>query len=190
MMQMKLITDPQQYFQVISTGKIESMYEGEMSELLLIKSENEQMMEGQSVITSPLDKHQMHIMEHRAVLADPELRKDRTLVQVVLNHVKEHLDFLRSTDPALLGLIGEQPVPPLQGTPPSPDNMQMQMPPQGSLSNNPIAPEMGPPGGGQVPPGEVPGPGQKGIPIAQPARPPGPFKNLPTNPAEMAPPTG
>jgi hypothetical protein len=189
MMQMKLITDPQQYFQVISTGKIESMYEGEMSELLLIKSENEQMMEGQDVITSPLDKHQMHIMEHRAVLADPELRKDKNLVQIVLNHVKEHLDFLRNTDPALLGLIGEQPVPPVQGTPPSPETLQMQMPPQGALNNSPIPEQMGPAGGGQVPPGQMPGPGQSAISIPEPANPPGQFKNLPTNPAEIAPPT-
>lgn len=112
MLQMNLIKNPQQYEQVISTGRIESLYEGEISELMLIKSENEQLMEGNPIICSPLDKHQMHIMEHRAVLADPELRKDGTLAQLVLGHINEHLQFLRNTDPALLQLIGEQPLAP------------------------------------------------------------------------------
>ena len=190
MMQMKLITDPQQYFQVISTGKIETMYEGEMSELLLIKSENEQMMEGQTVITSPLDKHQMHIMEHRAVLADPEFRKDKQLVEVVLNHVKEHLDFLRNTDPALLQLIGEQPVAPLQGAGgPSGEPEPMQQPPVTALQGSPI-PEMISPEAGAVVPGEqVQGPGIENVNLPMPAKPAGPFKNLPTDASQLAPPT-
>lgn len=187
MMQMKLITNPQQYFQIISTGKIETMYEGEMSELLLIKSENEQMMEGETVITSPLDKHQMHIMEHRAVLADPEFRKDKDLVEVVLNHVKEHLDFLRNTDPALLQLIGEQPVAPIGGGVGAPEGMPQ--PPMGPLQNSPI-PEMTSPQAGMVIPGEqMQGPGIENVGLPFPAKPAGPFKNLPTDAAQMAPPT-
>jgi len=187
MMQMKLITDPQQYFQVISTGKIESMYEGEMSELLLIKSENEQMMEGQPVITSPLDKHQMHIMEHRAVLADPELRKDQNLVQIVLNHVKEHLDFLRNTDPALLGLIGEQPVAPLAA--PGAGGQGMPMPPQGALNNSPVPDEMSPAQGQVMAGDKLQGPGVQNIALPNPAKPPKPFDTLPTDPSQLAPPT-
>jgi len=179
MLQMKLITDPQQYFQVISTGKIEAMYEGEMSELLLIKSENEQMMEGQSVITSPLDKHQMHIMEHRAVLADPELRRDVELVKTVLNHINEHLQFLRNTDPALLQLIGEQPV-----APPAPP-----APPAGAVANSPIPAEMSP-GSGQVVPGQqMQGPGIENVKLPEPASPPAPFKNNPVLATQMAPPS-
>lgn len=180
MMQMKLITEPSQYFQVISTGKIEAMYEGEMSELLLIKSENEQLMEGSQVITSPLDQHKMHITEHRAVLADPDLRKDKNLVQSVLGHINEHLQFLRNTDPALLQLIGEQPVAP---TP------QPQQPPQGPLQHSPVPAEMSPQAGAISPGTQIQGPGVQNVKLPNPASPPAPFKQMPTNPAQMAPPT-
>jgi hypothetical protein len=113
MLQMNLIKSPEQYFQVINTGKIETLFEGEMNELLLIKSENEQMLEGKDVLVSPLDKHRLHINEHKAVLSDPDLRRDPELVRIVLDHIEKHLNALRETDPALLQLVGEQPLPPI-----------------------------------------------------------------------------
>lgn len=187
MMQMKLIKNPEQYYQVISTGKIETMYEGEMSELLLIKSENEQMTDGSPVITSPLDKHQMHIMEHRAVLADPELRKDQQLVQTVLGHIAEHLEFLRNTDPALLQLIGETPVAPVQmpGAPPQGGPQAPPMPPSGATGNSPI-PEQMSPAQGQVAGGDaIQGPGVDNIGLPNIPKPPAPFEGLPTDPSQM-----
>lgn len=193
MMQMRLIKNPEQYFQVISTGKIETMYEGEMSELLLIKSENEQMSDGEKVITSPLDKHQMHIMEHRAVLADPELRKDQTLVSTVLGHIKEHLDFLRNTDPALLQLIGEQPVPPMQPPAPpgapGPGGPPPGQPPQGSPppKNSPVPKELSTAPGAAVASQSSEGPGTQNINLPQPAKPAKPFQHLPTDPKQMTP---
>jgi len=66
MLQMGLIKNPQEYFQVINTGSIETMYESDMNELLLIKRENEFMMEGKEVMADMLDTHQLHIMEHFA----------------------------------------------------------------------------------------------------------------------------
>jgi replicative DNA helicase len=41
LLQMNLIKSPQQYFQVMNTGRLDVMFEGEERELLLIKSENE-----------------------------------------------------------------------------------------------------------------------------------------------------
>jgi hypothetical protein len=125
MLQMNIIKNPQQYFQVINTGRLDAMYDGDMSELLLIKSENERLMDGEDVIASLLDAHRMHIIEHKSVLADPELRKDPTLVQKTLKHIQEHIDFLRTADPNLLQLIGEQPLAPMPqpGQPPIPPEM-------------------------------------------------------------------
>lgn len=187
MLQMNLIKNPQQYEQVISTGRIESLYEGEISELMLIKSENEQLMEGNPIICSPLDKHQMHIMEHRAVLADPELRKDGTLAQLVLGHINEHLQFLRNTDPALLQLIGEQPLAPpapmMAGGPAQPP-----MPPANSMDGS-VPAEMST-GSGQVVPGQqVQGPGVENVAMPSPATPAKPFQDLPVLATQMAPPT-
>jgi hypothetical protein len=132
MLQMNMLKNPQQYFQVINTGRIDSTFEGEMDELLLIKRENERLMEGEATQCSPLDKHSQHIMEHRAVLADPDLRTDPTLVNNVLDHIQDHLDALRNTDPALLQMIGEQPLPPPMPMGVDPNTGMTGMVPQGT----------------------------------------------------------
>lgn len=191
MLQMKLINKPEEYFQVINTGRIDSMFEGEMNELLLIKKENETMMEGQEPIVSPLDKHSLHIAEHKAVLSDPELRMDKHLVKVVLDHIEGHLAALRNTDPALLQIIGEQPLPPVQ-TPGNsvPQNNQQNVP-AGATANSPnsdiMAAQQGMAQAGQP----VMGPGQEqGANLPAPASPPPPFQNLPTQASQLSPPTG
>lgn len=123
--QMHLLKSPEQYFQVINTGSLASVYQGEMSQLLLIVSENERLMEGQAVQAVSLDQHQLHIQEHQAVLADPDLRTDPTLVTNTMNHIQQHIDYLRNVDPQLLILLGQQPLQPIgqqapQGMPQGP----------------------------------------------------------------------
>jgi hypothetical protein len=110
MMQMGVVSNPEQYFQVLNTGRLESMYEGKMTELLLIKQENEKMMDGEQVMAIAVDTHALHIDEHKAVLADPDLRKDPMLVQNTLAHIQQHIDLLRTTDPDLLMLLKQQPL--------------------------------------------------------------------------------
>lgn len=145
MLQMKLITDPNQYFQVLNTGKIESMYQGQMTELLLIQAENEKMMDGMNPLVSPMDKHSEHITEHKAILSDPDLRNDGNLVKVVMDHIEQHLKALRETDPDLLKLCGENPLPPMQAPGGNPQGPPPGSPPQG-------APPPGPPNGQPTPP--------------------------------------
>jgi hypothetical protein len=131
--QMKLIKNPQQYFMVIETGRIDSMMEGDISDLMLIKRENELLLEGRDVFAALLDRHRMHIMEHQSVINDPELRSNPELLAKVQAHIQEHIDILRTADPDLLQLIGEQPLqtPAMpQGTPPMPEGGQM--PPEGN----------------------------------------------------------
>jgi hypothetical protein len=182
---MNLVKTPEQYFQVINTGKIETMFEGEMNEMLLVKSENEQMLEGKSVIVSPLDKHRLHINEHKAVLSDPDLRKDAELVSNVLNHIQEHLDSLRNTDPALLQLIGEQPLPPIgleQGPFPG---QQMPSAPQAAA---PSMDQLFATQGGNVSPGEtIKATTGQNIQLPNIPSPPAPFENLPVTPQDMLP---
>lgn len=182
MMQMKIITDPNQYIQIMNTGKLDSMFEGTMNELLLIKAENEKMMEGTNPLVSPTDKHSEHITEHTAILSDPDTRNDGELVKIVMDHIQQHMDALRNTDPDLLKLCGQTPLPPIQapgGNPqgPSPQNGQPQapppqpgapppnhppMPPQGALNHSPNAKVMAAPQG-MAQPGEKisSGPGQE-----------------------------
>ena len=164
LLQMNLLKNPQQYFQIINTGKLDTAIEGEMSELLLIKAENEKMLEGKHSIVSPLDSHRIHILEHKSVLADPDLRDDPELVQNVLDHIQMHVDALRNTDPDLLMLMGEQPLTPPGAAPPSQG-------PQGPMpgGSSPM-PDMMSPNQGQIQP-ETPIQQAGGPPIETPPLP-------------------
>tara|TARA_R110000803_G_scaffold187128_6_gene249507 strand:- start:1333 stop:3402 length:2070 start_codon:yes stop_codon:yes gene_type:complete len=133
--QMKLLRNPAQYFQVMNTGRLDATFEGEMSELLYIKQENEELLNGTLPQAVFLDRHSMHIQEHKAVMADPELRSNPELMENVAKHIQEHIELLRNTDPDVLQIIGEQPLNPqgMQGAgglPPGP--MQNQEDIQGS----------------------------------------------------------
>lgn len=134
MMQMGVIKEPTQYFQVLNTGRIDVMYEGDVSQQLLVRQENEWLADGRNPITAPTDLHAFHIQEHRAVLDDTDVRSNQEITKIVMDHIQGHMDMLQNTDPRLLILTGQQPLPP-PGPPPG------QMPPGG------------PPGAGAPPPG-------------------------------------
>lgn len=176
MLQMGLLKSPQEYFQVINTGRLEVVYEGELSEQLLVKDENEKLLSGDTVIATVLDQHRYHILEHKAVLADTDLRKDHTLVKKVLDHIQQHIDLLRNADPDLLMLIGEQPLAPAGMVP---ENMGPQQPVVPKNMNNS---EMLAPNNTIVGPNNL-----QGAEIPQPARPPEPFENLPISAQELTP---
>lgn len=185
LLQMGAIKTPNDYFTVMNTGKLESMTEGVQAEMMLIKGENEKMLDGKSVNVLDIDDHKNHIMEHKAILSDPDLRQDPNLTQIVLKHIQEHIDALRQADPDLLQLLGQQPLhppgmqqggPPPGGMPPGPPQ------PQGPQQGPPPGPQHGPPHGpphrakpapnpngpppqpGTMPP--VPNPAQQGVPLS------------------------
>jgi hypothetical protein len=122
LLQMGLIDNADKYLMVLNTGNLDYLTDGKIDNLTLIKSENEGMINGdiQQAIWS--EKHSMHIKEHMEVLNDAELKKDPQLVQIVLDHVQEHVNLLRTTDPALLQMNGETPIAPA----PTPENMGQQ----------------------------------------------------------------
>lgn len=104
-----LITNAEQYIQVMSTGRLEPVIEGTQAELLNIKAENETLAMGEQVPVILTDKHLVHINEHRAILASPEARRQPELIAVVLDHIQQHMDILQ--DPAMaavLGALGQQ----------------------------------------------------------------------------------
>jgi len=178
LLQMKLLKSPQQYFQVINTGRLDMTFEGEMSELLLIKSENERLLEGEQVQAIALDNHTLHINEHKTVLADPDLRKDTTLVENTLAHIQEHIDLLKNTDPSLLQIIGQQPIQqPPQG-----------QPSQGALEGSPMEGLMEAEAG-LIPPGEemTGGEAVQNVAVPQVPTPPEPFENLPVLAQQLGP---
>lgn len=192
LLQMKLLTTPQQYFQVINTGRLDATFEGEMNELFLIKSENEALLDGKDVVALAVDQHSEHIKEHRAVLNNPQLRTigDPTIQQKALAHIQQHIDLLRNTDPGLLQLIGEQPLPPAPpppgAAPAGPPGAPPGQPPANSIPGSPN-PQILQPMQGQVSPGQAVTSGIKPGIIPAPAKPARPFQNLPTNPQDIMP---
>lgn len=124
LLQMGLIDNIDKYLLVMSTGDLNQLTEGKVDNLTLIKSENEAMLNGEDVQAIWSEKHSMHIKEHMELLNDVELKKDPALVENVLSHVQEHANLLRTTDPAILAMIGEQPMAPA----PNPQNIGQQGP--------------------------------------------------------------
>ena len=117
-LQKGLITTPQEYFEVVETGDIETMTEAIEKELILIRKENEILMEGKPVVMAPGDNHPLHIREHQAVIMDANLRQQPNdpILAAVLVHQENHLAAMtpggpQSADPRLLAILGIPPFP-------------------------------------------------------------------------------
>lgn len=136
-----MIENPDQYVQVITTGRLEPVIEGKQANLLNMKSENERLADGiqpRAVIT---DNHSKHILEHSTVMASPEVRDDPNgkIMTATLAHIQEHLDLAQSPGYALLApMLGhEMKVPTIQpGMPPGAPGQMLD-------ATNPVTQEAG-----------------------------------------------
>lgn len=175
LLQAQLIQTPQQYIEVFETGNLDSMTEAHMTALLNIRRENELLAIGQKPKMVVTDPHRDHILEHASVLSNPDARamtpEAQAVQEAVTAHIQEHIQALRTTDPGLLMLLGQAPLPPPG------------MPPTGAPPPGPPGPNAGPPGPpGPMPPGPPPpgaGPHPPGHPHPHagpphPHMPPGP----------------
>lgn len=113
------IENPDQYIQVLTTGRIEPVIESKQAQIMLIRSENERLAKGESVQALTIDKHAQHILEHSVVLSSPSARENPEIVQTVLVHIMEHINFLKTMDPMLAHYLGQQaqPMQPMPGVP-------------------------------------------------------------------------
>lgn len=152
LIQYGIVKTPEDYFNVLTTGRLDTMTDDTERELILIEGENERMSEGKTTKVLSLDQHLLHIKHHKSLLADPDLRDDDALSGIVLSHIQEHIDMLRNVDPGTLSTVGEQSLPPLGGSQPSPQTMQGPQPNQSAQPQMEQGP-MGPPPG----PGDLPG---------------------------------
>jgi len=143
LLQMGLITDVNDYLMVLNTGNLNVATDSKIDNSILIISENEAMIKGERQQAIWSEKHSQHIMKHMELLNDAELKKDPLLSQIVLEHVQEHVNLLRTTDPSILSMIGEAPLPPApapaapgqpgsMGTVTPPQNAQAPVPDQGN----------------------------------------------------------
>ena len=117
-----MITTPEQYIGVLTTGNVEPLYQRDNSQRMNILSENEELMEGQTIQALLTDNHPTHILEHSCVLDSPEARQSPQVVEATLAHIQEHLNIGKTLDPALAQMLKQQSIfqpPPPQGAPPA-----------------------------------------------------------------------
>ena len=113
-----MIKTMEQYTMVLTVGRLDPITEGDQSELMFIKDENEQLSNGVELEAAWTDAHNIHIREHKVVMASIDARQDEGLMNATLKHLEQHLQFLRETDPSQLMAIGEQPMQPPMPPPP------------------------------------------------------------------------
>ncbi len=166
-----MIKRPEQYINVLETGRLDPLIESERSELLNIKSENEMMLGGEQPIAILTDNHELHIREHRAVLDDPEARKTPDVVQATLAHMEEHRLLWQKTPPEFLLASKQQPAP----VPPMPPQGQ-QPAPQGGANPGALEP--------MTPEEQIPTPAPAGMPPAAAPEDLAAYNQLGLNPAQ------
>jgi hypothetical protein len=142
MMNFNLIENPDQYIQVITTGRLEPVIQGKQAELLLIKAENEKLADGIPQRALVTDQHSQHILEHKTVLASPEVRQDPNspVIAATLAHIQEHIELLKTADPTLLALIHQQSAAAPGGQPPQAGQMMEPTNPAGNMPSMPNMP--------------------------------------------------
>ena len=155
LLQYNMIKSPSEYLTVLTTGRLDVMTDSTTRHSNLVRSENEKMMLGVKVRAIALDDHILHIKEHQAVIADPDLR-DGEVADLVYQHILEHVDLLKNTDPGLLNILGMQSLAQPQAPPP----------PTSGLPGQPLPPEEGPLGPA---PGPASAPNLPEVPTVDPS---------------------
>jgi hypothetical protein len=129
-----LIKSPKQYLIVATTGQVDALTDDDEADQLLILEENEWLTEGKPVKAIITQMHADHIRSHTSQITLEMTASDPDSVGRILSHVQEHINIWQQAsmmNPGILMATGQQPL----------------MPPP-SL--------MGPPMGGQLPPGGSP----------------------------------
>lgn len=110
LMAMGAVKRPDQYITVLETGKYDPVIENEETELNNIRRENQMMRQGQKPSMLMTDDHSKHILEHAAVLSDPDARATPSIVQAVTQHISDHYQQWKMMDPGLQMALGRQPL--------------------------------------------------------------------------------
>lgn len=95
-LQNNMIENPDQFQQVVTTGRFDQIIKGKQMQLLLIKSENEKLAEAVPQRAIWTDNHIKHLLEHTIVCSNTNIRanpNDPVLIET-FTHMQEHIDFL------------------------------------------------------------------------------------------------
>lgn len=156
MLQSGLIKSMPAYISILEGAPTQHLYKTELGQNDLIQRENESMMKGERVQALATDTHAQHIYEHNGLLNDPMVRKNPEMVQLVLDHLEEHNQLQKSTDPMLMAMAQTGQAPQMAAPPPG-------GPQEGELPPAPGEAPIGPTGG------PLPLSGEPAQEVAQPA---------------------
>lgn len=134
----KLLAMPREvwpdYVSILEGRPLSDIYKTELSQEDLIHAEDEKMMNGEEVVVLSTDDHAKHVQCHAGNLNDPNVRLSGEKIQMVLDHILEHVRQSKEVDPYLMAMVRTG------KTPDMPPDAGM-MPPMGG------PPQGGPPGG-------------------------------------------
>lgn len=105
LLQQGIIKTAEQYIMVLTTGNLEPIYEYETSQQMLMRSENEWLLEGKQVQVLITDDDALHVLEHACVLNSPEARENPTVVNAAIAHIQAHIAQAKTKDTALSGML-------------------------------------------------------------------------------------
>jgi len=107
----QMLSTPEAFISVVTTGRHEPVTEGPSKEFNNIKSENEWLANGKVPLVIRIDNHAMHIAEHAGVLSSPETRNNPQIVAATLEHITMHETEMAAAMPQPVGPDGV-PLPP------------------------------------------------------------------------------
>lgn len=143
---------PRQEYEFLKSGQMDSIMEDEFRDAMLVRRENEALKSGKNPPVLISDDHSYHVQEHNRELADLEVRENAQLVELITNHMQQHIIAAQSINPDLAAMLAGQPLPSMMAPPPG----------------TPMDPGMAPPE--QVPP--TMGQGEANLPNTPPGTPP------------------
>lgn len=115
-----LVKDMQAWVSILDGQPLSRLYDTELSENDLIQSENERLSTGEPVKAVSVDKHALHILKHKTLLNDPMVRLNSPMVAQIEQHLLEHLQLQKMTDPLLMAMANTGQVPEMMPPPPMP----------------------------------------------------------------------
>jgi hypothetical protein len=171
-----------EYVAILEGEPLSKLYDTELSEEDLENQENEMLSKGQAVPALATDDHPCHIRSHAGLLNDPMIRMNGEKNGIILEHIMEHYELAKNTDPILTAMVR---------TGKMPEGAMMQ--PGAGPGGPPEGPGMAPPPSAPPPPPRALGPAAVGGPPPPPPQArreklPGDVAALPTpKTAPMAP---
>jgi hypothetical protein len=114
----------QEFIQLIETGSLPAVLDDTMDEMHLINRENEMLRKGLKPLAMDGDTHNEHVLSHRKIVSDPDLRlkaeayredlgemnpsgvrQAHQIVAATLDHMDEHLKLIETGNPTLQAVV-------------------------------------------------------------------------------------